>query len=104
MFGATHLMDSGCGHVQGAAAVLPETPNSSATRAYDDSLRSDHVNTSGGITLAPETRWQKQWKDMQDKVPLAPALTLDCYMAHCGWRKFYFYSPRAALILKSLLG
>ncbi len=54
--------------MQVAAAVLPDTPNSSATRAYDDSLRSEHVNQSSGITIAPETRWQKQWKDMQDKV------------------------------------
>ena len=54
--------------MQVAAAVLPETPNSSATRAYDDSLRSDYVNTSAGIIIAPESRWQKQWKDMQDKV------------------------------------
>ncbi len=54
--------------MQVAAAVLPETPTSSATRAYDDSLRSEYVNQSSGITIAPETRWQKQWKDMQDKV------------------------------------
>lgn len=54
--------------MQVAAAILPEASSSSATRAYDDSLRSETVNTSSGITVAPETRWQKQWKDMQAKV------------------------------------
>ena len=69
--------------LQVAAAVLPDTPTSSATRAYDESLRSEHVNTSAGITNAPETRWQKQWKDMQDKVPTPSAHPLTCFLAQC---------------------
>ena len=65
--------------MQVAAAVLPDTPTSSATRAYDDTLRSEHVNQSSGITIAPETRWQKQWKDMQDKVLIPdPTLLMAC--------------------------
>jgi hypothetical protein len=65
-----------CAGFQVAAAVLPENTTSSATRAYDESLRGDHVNTSTGIAVAPETRWQKQWKDMQDKVPAGLAVLL----------------------------
>ena len=53
---------------QVAAAILPENTTASATRAYDDSLRSEATNTGGSVMVAPETRWQKQWKDIEDKV------------------------------------
>jgi len=55
---------------QVAAAILPEEPVSSATRAYSDDLRgaARPPSTSSAVAIVPEPRWRRQWKDWQDKV------------------------------------
>ena len=58
------------GSLQVAAAILPDENFSSALRAHSDELRAPATQTGGAVAVIPETRWQKQWKEMQDKVCL----------------------------------
>lgn len=55
-------------------------PTTSATRAYDESLRAgpgQAPNMAGGaLAVREEPRWQRQWRDMQAKV--RPAQTGVC--------------------------
>jgi len=57
--------------VQVADAVLPREQTVSATRARDPSIRPAGTPGATGITLVkppPESKWQRQWLDMQQKV------------------------------------
>ena len=54
-----------------ADAVLPRDQAQSATRARDPSIRPAGNPGASGITVTkppPESKWQKQWMDMQQKV------------------------------------
>lgn len=64
----TELITVLCAQV--AAAILPEEPVSSATRAYSDDLRgaARPPSTSSAVAIVPEPRWRRQWKDWQEKV------------------------------------
>jgi hypothetical protein len=65
--------------MQVAAAILPQEPQASATKAYDEALRSGAVSSGGAVAVRPEPKWQKQWREMQDKVHSTPS------GAHAPW-------------------
>jgi hypothetical protein len=71
--------------LQVAAAILPEENLASATRAHAEELRAPPTQSSGSaVVVVPETRWRKQWREMQDKVlcPVpAAALALACRLS-----------------------
>lgn len=53
-----------------AAAILPEAPVSSATRAYSDDLRASAppLSADSAVAVVQPTRWQKQWGEWQSKL------------------------------------
>ncbi|CAL8467508.1 g7046 [Coccomyxa elongata] len=57
-----------------AAAILPEAPVSSATRAYSDDLRASAPPPSAdsAVAVVQPTRWQKQWGEWQSKLGSHP--------------------------------
>ena len=60
--------------IQVAAAIMPIPRTESATRARPDGLRPAEP-TSGGpsavmVVQQKQSAWQKQWQNMQAKVPL----------------------------------
>lgn len=68
---------------QVAAAILPEAPLSSATRAYSDDLRASAPPPSAdsAVAVVQPTRWQKQWGEWQSKVRCCPfSMMYSCYV------------------------
>ena len=63
-----------CALVQVEDAVLPREETASATRARDPNLRpageGRPQQTAVSVVKQEESRWQKQWAEMQDKVRL----------------------------------
>ncbi|EIE24514.1 Tim44-domain-containing protein [Coccomyxa subellipsoidea C-169] len=53
-----------------AAAILPEAPVSSATRAYSEELRgrAPPPTSESAVAVVPPTRWQRQWDEWQNKL------------------------------------
>lgn len=76
---------------QVAAAILPEAPVSSATRAYSEELRGQAPPPSAesAVAVVPPTRWQRQWNEWQSKVlarcpacsPVSAGRPLSCSLA-----------------------
>lgn len=63
-------------------AVLPRQEVVSATRARDPGIRPAGSPGSSEVSIAkqPESRWQKQWAEMQDKV------SVFCFHTICVWK------------------
>ena len=93
------MLRRGCSPRQVAAAVLPQAPKVSATRAPPEHMRppADAAPVGSAVTVVPrrESRWQKQWQDMRSQArPAAPTRGAPC----ANWRLCTLstqnYSPR----------